>query len=163
MNDMANKLLTIGIRRYLVTQPRTKRTRKAAVYIRERISHYMKIDIDKVRFSRELSDAITMRAKRMLPVKLSIEIEKGIATATPFKEREPQQTPPKTAEKKQAAKAENKEPANKGNAQAAKAKPAPERAQKGPESAARTADAAHIEKSPRNESESTSRTSDSQK
>ena len=76
---MTNKLLTIGIRRYLVTQPRNKRTRKAAYYIRERISHYMKIEMDKVRFGKDLNNAITARAKQMKPVKLNIEIDKGIA------------------------------------------------------------------------------------
>jgi ribosomal protein L31E len=158
MNDMANKLLTIGIRRYLVTQPRTKRTRKAARYIRERVSHYMKISIDKVRLSKALNDAITAHAKRMLPMKLNIEIEKGIATATPFKEQAP-----KAAEQKQAAKAENKEQAKKASAQAAKARPVPERAQKGPEKPARPADASHTEKSPENESGSAPRTANSQK
>lgn len=148
---MTNKLLTIGIRRYLVTQPRNKRTRKAAYYIRERISHYMKIEMDKVRFGKDLNNAITARAKQMKPVKLNIEIDKGIAIATLFKEQAAQKAP-SIAEQKQAAKAESKEQAKKASAQPTKAKPASERTQKISESSARTTSAAQTETSRGNES-----------
>jgi ribosomal protein L31E len=161
---MASKLLTIGIRRYLVTQPRNKRARKAARYIRERISHYMKMDLDKVKFSKELNNLITSQARRMKPVKLNIEIDKGIATAMLFKEQAAQQKAP-AAEQKHAAKAEGKEAAKKGGAQAAKEKAAPERAQKNPENAAQPSGAAHVhtEKSPENGSENATHAGKSQK
>ncbi len=151
MNDMAGKLITIGIRRYLVTQPRTKRTRKAAKYIRERISHYMKIDLDKVKFSKELNDMITARAQRMKPVKLNIEIDKGIATATLFKEQAVQLSATKTAaQKKQPAKVESTAQAKGATQAATKEKPAS--ARKSPERAAENTNMESTVKSPEKES-----------
>ncbi len=155
---MASKLITISIRKYLVTQPRTKRMRKAATYIRERVSHYMKVDLDKVKFSRDLNNEITAHSLRMKPVKLSIDIDKGIATASLFKEQAAKDKTPKASEQKQtahAAKTENKDVEKKGGAQTAKERPAPERAQKRQENATRTADAANMKKSPENERNAT--------
>lgn len=151
MSDMANKLITISIRKYLVTQPRNKRMRKAARFIRERIAHYMKVDIDNVKFGRDLNNEITAHSQRMKPVKLNIDIDKGIATATLFKEQAAQQKAPKASEQKQQAstKMESKD-VKKGSAQTAKEQPVSERVKR-PESAAKNADAARAKKTPENE------------
>lgn len=78
-------LLTINLRRYLVGQPRNKRKYKAIRYIRERISHYTKTDIDNVLLSQELNSLVLRRlAKSMAPVKLTVKIDNGKATAEPF-------------------------------------------------------------------------------
>ncbi len=84
---MANRLITISIRKYLVAQPRTKRARKAVRYIRERIAHFTKLSSDSVKLSPELSAMILKKhARSMLPVKASVSIENGIATVSPLKE-----------------------------------------------------------------------------
>jgi ribosomal protein L31E len=125
---MANKLLTISVRSYLVRQPRTKRMRKIAYYLRDRIAHYTKTDIDKVKFGRDLSNALTAHAKRMTPLKLSIDVDKGITTATLFKEAQQVKAAPKQAEqKKQPAAAEKKEQQAKKAAPSPEQKPAQER------------------------------------
>ena len=97
-------LLTINMRRYLVTQPRNKRKYKAIRYLRERISHYTKTDIDNVLLSQDLNSLILKRAaKSMTPIKLTVKIDNGKATAEPFAtEREAA----KEQEKKEAAKQE---------------------------------------------------------
>ncbi|MCL4389543.1 MAG: hypothetical protein M1528_01465 [Candidatus Marsarchaeota archaeon] len=78
-------LLTINIRRYLVGQPRTKRARKAALYIRERVAHYTKTKIEDVKISQELNNLILKRySKSMSPVRINAKIENGKATAEPF-------------------------------------------------------------------------------
>lgn len=82
---MTDRLLTINIRKYLVTQPRNKRARKMARYLRDRVAHYTKTDIANVRLSQELNTLILKYyAKRMVPVKLNIKIENQIATAIPL-------------------------------------------------------------------------------
>ncbi len=80
-------LLTINMRRYLVTQPRTKRKYKAIRYIRERVSHFTKTDIDNVLLSQDLNVMILKSyASRMAPIRLTVKIDGGKATAEPFKE-----------------------------------------------------------------------------
>ena len=82
---MPSKVLTINIRRYLVKQPRGRRIRKASRYLRERIAHYTKTDLDKVRISRELNNLVVKYYSiKMKPVKVSVNIDAGIATASPF-------------------------------------------------------------------------------
>ncbi|MGI0133436.1 MAG: hypothetical protein ACREBW_00555 [Candidatus Micrarchaeaceae archaeon] len=118
---MANKLLTLNLRKYLVTQPRTKRNTRAVRYIRNRIAHYTKVKTDDVVISQELNSLIFKHyARRMTPLKMNIGIENGRATATPFatqKKPEPVVAPakkgvvkkeekPATEAKKTAAKAE---------------------------------------------------------
>jgi ribosomal protein L31E len=91
---MASRLITIGIRKYLVEQPRTKRARKAVRYVRERIAHYTKTDEENVKLSTSLNELIIKRhAKSMLPVRASISVDKGVVTASPFSEQkaEPKQ------------------------------------------------------------------------
>ncbi len=82
---MQSRVSTIRIRRFLVSQPRTKRQRKAVRYIRERIAHYTKLSPADVKLSTALNNLITKEyARRMTPVKVSISIENGKAMVTPF-------------------------------------------------------------------------------
>ncbi len=95
---MAERLLTIGIRKYLVKQPRTKRTKKAIKYIRERVAHYTKTKVENVKLSQELNQLIHKRyARRMTPVKLNVKIENNIANVTHFSEKA---KPPQAAPEK---------------------------------------------------------------
>ncbi len=110
---MTDRLLTINIRRYLVTQPRTKRARKAAKYLRERIAHYTKIPEENIRFSQELNTMIfKYYLKHMTPVKLKVKIGTDTADVLPFKEGEvakPEVKDAKQEKKPLFAKAEKKE------------------------------------------------------
>lgn len=121
---MASRLITIGIRKYLVGQPRTKRARKAVRYVRERIAHYTKTSEENVKLSTSLSELIIKRhAKSMLPVRASISFDKGIVTASPFSEHGAEQ---KQAEVSTAAKKADVVPAPKAAKEKAEAKaPAP--------------------------------------
>lgn len=97
---MQSRLLTIGIRKYIVTQPRTKRHRKTIAFIKDRIAHYTKTKLENVRISQALNELVFKKyAKSLAPVKVTISFENDIATATPFVEK-------KVEEKKPAAKAE---------------------------------------------------------
>jgi ribosomal protein L31E len=104
---MPNRIITINIRNYLVTQPRNKRTRKAVRYIRERVAHYTKTQEDNVKISKELNERIfKYYSKNMRPVKMTVSIDAGKATATPFSEQKAEQKveqkqESKTSEKKQ--------------------------------------------------------------
>ena len=124
MIDMANRLLTINIRKYLATQPRTRRRNKAVKYIRDRIGHYTKTRVENVKMSQELNEMIFKHySRKMVPVKVNVSIENGIAKATPF------QTMKKEAPKAE-AKAAAPAPAKKAEERKAPAaKPAPKAAQ----------------------------------
>lgn len=81
-------LLTINIRKYLVTQPRNKRARKAVNYIRERVSHYTKTSIENVKLSQDLNSLIVKKfSSKMTPVKLNVRLDGGKAVAEPFAEK----------------------------------------------------------------------------
>lgn len=82
---MVDKLITISIRNYLVERPVRRRPMKIAKYVRERVSHYMKIDQENVKLTGDLNILmIKKHAKSMLPLKLNVKIENGIATVSPF-------------------------------------------------------------------------------
>ncbi len=84
---MANRILTINIRRYLVSHPRRNRHRKTFGYLRERISYYTKVPEENVLISQELNELVTKHnVKHMSPVTVSIAIENGKASVVPFKE-----------------------------------------------------------------------------
>jgi ribosomal protein L31E len=84
---MADRLLTINIRKYLVTQPRPKRAKKAAKYIRERVSHFTKIRQENIRLGNELNNLIFKRYSRtMVPVKVRVKIGTDTADVLPFVE-----------------------------------------------------------------------------
>ncbi len=115
-------LLTINIRKYLVTQPRNKRARKAVSYIRERVSHYTKTSIENVRLSQDLNSLIVKKfSNRMTPVKLNVKLEAGKAVAEPFAERVEKQEEKKEAknvkEKSTPAQAQEPKPVAKQPAQ----------------------------------------------
>ncbi len=101
---MAARLITINVRKYLLTQPETKRRYKAVSFVRERIASQMKSSPGKVRLSGDLNEAITKRFSRhMLPLRVSVTSEKDKISATLFSAA--QEAAPK-AEAKGARKAE---------------------------------------------------------
>jgi hypothetical protein len=98
---MANRLITINVRDYLVNKPVRKRHLKISKYVRSRVAHYTKIDEKNVKISRELGALmVKSHAKSMLPLKLDVSIENGIARVSPF-----------SADKKTAAKGNAAAPA----------------------------------------------------
>ncbi len=100
---MAERLLTINMRRYLVAQHRGKRARKAAGYVRDRVAHYTKTPLEGVALSRELNNSIVKRyAKSMEPLRLKVSIDKGEAKVDFFRESSQQQA--------RSAEAKGKEP-----------------------------------------------------
>ena len=126
---MPERILTISLRQYLSTQPRNKRTRKAVRYVRERIAHYNKVEEKNVRLSTDLNSRIFKSyAKSMSPIKLVVNVDKGIATASDFnaKKEAPKAAQPAKAEKaaptpKPKAQASAKEPAKKSDVKTATA------------------------------------------
>jgi ribosomal protein L31E len=82
---MTDRLITVSIRKYLSAQPRTKRPRKAAAYIKGRIAHYTKIKPENVKISQELNSMILKHyAKKMVPVKCTVKIGTDTAEVMPF-------------------------------------------------------------------------------
>jgi len=82
---METRVLTINLRRYLVGQPRTKRARKAARYLKERIAHYTSMETENVKIDRDLNSMIIKYySKHMKPVKASVKISDGIARVFEF-------------------------------------------------------------------------------
>ncbi len=84
---MADRILTIGVRKYLVNQPRSKRARKAVKYIRDRVSHYTKIKPENIRIGYNLNALIFKKYSRtMVPVKLRVKIGTDTADVLPFED-----------------------------------------------------------------------------
>jgi ribosomal protein L31E len=109
---MVERVMTISLRKYLSGQPRTKRKRKAIRYLRNRIAHYSSVDEENVKISRELNEMVVKHhAKQMSPVKLRVDIEKGIANAKPFEQKvvvaaaQSKQAAPKSADAKKVSQA----------------------------------------------------------
>ncbi len=131
---MADRLITIGIRKYLVKQPRTKRFKKAAGYIRNRVAHYTKLREEDVKISKELNSRIMKHySKTMVPVKLNVKIDGGKAMVSEFgvaakKDAAVPETKAKGGRKQKAAPAEPKQKEN-GKESPAKAakKPSPKK------------------------------------
>jgi ribosomal protein L31E len=85
---MAERILTLNMRKYLVNQPRTKRLRKAIRYVRERVSHFTKIKEENVKISMQLNSVIFKKySKSMPPLKLSVKIGTDTADVFPFSEK----------------------------------------------------------------------------
>ncbi|MEM3841446.1 MAG: hypothetical protein QXN59_02015 [Candidatus Micrarchaeaceae archaeon] len=98
---MAERLITINIRRYLVGQPRTKRFKKAARYIRSRVAHYAKVSEENVKISKELNNRIIKHySKKMVPVKLNVKLDGGKAVVNEFVEKKAEKETQKPAVKK---------------------------------------------------------------
>ncbi|MCL5106298.1 MAG: hypothetical protein M1331_02810 [Candidatus Marsarchaeota archaeon] len=82
---MAHKVFILNIRKYLVTQPRTKRRNKAVKFVRERIAHYTKLPLEAVKIDQTLNSMITkFSARTMNKLKLDVNIENGKAVLTHF-------------------------------------------------------------------------------
>lgn len=114
---MPTKLITINIRRYLVTQPRSRRQKRLSSYVRDRIAHYMKVANENVKIDSEMNNALVKRySKSMLPLKANVNIDNGVAKVSLYSEKKPAEAPKtesKTAPKKQSAKTGPKEEAKK--------------------------------------------------
>lgn len=90
---VANRLLTINIRNYLVGQPRRKRPMRISRYIKERISQQTNIGMENIRISNELNSIILKQhLHSMKKLKVNINVEKEKATVTPFSEKPRPQT-----------------------------------------------------------------------
>ena len=58
---------------------------KISKYVRNRVSHYMKVDEENVKLTGDLNILMIKRhAKSMLPLKVNVKIENGKATVSPF-------------------------------------------------------------------------------
>lgn len=84
---MAERLITINLRKYLVKQPRTKRARKAARYVRERIAHYTKLDPENIKIGYDLNNLIfKYYSRKMLPLKVRVKVGTDTADVLPYVE-----------------------------------------------------------------------------
>ena len=84
---MPERLLTINMRKFLINQPRTKRAKKAAGYVRDRVAHYTKIKPENIKIGYDLNNLIFKEyAKSMRPLKLRVKIGTDTADVLPFKE-----------------------------------------------------------------------------
>jgi len=85
---MQNKLITINMRRYLVTQPRNKRARKAIRFLIDRVAHYTKTPTENVKISMALNSLVMKKYSRdMSPIRVNVGIDNEIATVTQFVDR----------------------------------------------------------------------------
>lgn len=85
---MQNRLITINIRRYLSTQPRTKRINKNVKFLIERVAHLTKTEPGNVRIDQGLNTLIFKKySKTMAPMKVNVNIDNGVATVTQFVEK----------------------------------------------------------------------------
>lgn len=92
---MASRIMTINLRKYLSTQPRTKRIKRGMRYLRERIAHYTKTDEANVKISDELNRMMFKHyIKSMTPVKVNVDITDGIAKVGLFKDASKQAVQP---------------------------------------------------------------------
>jgi ribosomal protein L31E len=123
---MADRLLTINLRNYLVKQSRRRRHMKISKYVRNRVSHYMKVDEENVKLSGDLNILmIKSHSKSMLPLKVNVKVENGRAMVTPFaqaKAAAPASAPKKAEAKAQQAQAGAATPAKPDRKAAAEAK-----------------------------------------
>lgn len=96
--------MTLGIRKYLVKQPRTKRARKAVKFIRNRVAHYTKLSEENVKISPKLNNIIfKYYARHMTPVKLTVKIGTDTADVLPFEEKAATPTGAEAAKKQDKA------------------------------------------------------------
>jgi ribosomal protein L31E len=94
---MPNKLITINIRKYLSTQPRTKRRNKAIKLLKAQVSRLAKVKPEDVRISQSLNSLVFKRySKDLNLVKLNVSVEKDRATVTPFEEKVEKKSDAKT-------------------------------------------------------------------
>jgi ribosomal protein L31E len=85
---MPTRLLTINIRNYLVSQPRRKRPMKISSWVKFRIAQSTNVRTEDVKISKELNSIIMKEhLNSMKKLKVNINIEKNVATVTPFAEK----------------------------------------------------------------------------
>lgn len=85
---MANRLLTINIRDYLIKTPRRKRHMRLSNYIKMRIAKSTNVSADSIKISQDLNSQImTKYLKSMHKLKLNISIEKDRTLVTAFSDR----------------------------------------------------------------------------
>ncbi|MEM0154610.1 MAG: hypothetical protein QW814_02130 [Methanothrix sp.] len=90
---MPAKLITINIRRYLVTQPRSVRQKRLSRYVRERIAHYMKVSEENVKIDTAMNSAMTkVYTKSMMPIKANVNIDNGVAKVSLYSSKKPAET-----------------------------------------------------------------------
>lgn len=95
---MANKLLTINIRKYLATQPRRKRPKRLSRYVRYKIAQSTNVKSSNVKITKELNSIIMKKTLHsMTPLKISVNVEKEGATAMPFESKPKIEEPAKQA------------------------------------------------------------------
>ena len=95
---MQNRLITINIRRYLSTQPRTKRINKCVKFLKERVAHLTKTDPENIRIDQGLNVLIFKKySKTMAPMQVNVCIDNGRATVTQFVEKAVKKAEPKAA------------------------------------------------------------------
>ncbi|MGC8622930.1 MAG: hypothetical protein ACP5UC_03135 [Candidatus Micrarchaeia archaeon] len=82
---MAETLITVNMRNFLLKQARNKRFVRAAGYVREKVAKHMKLSPENVKLSIELNNMIMKHySKSMKKLKLSVSLDNGVATAKPF-------------------------------------------------------------------------------
>lgn len=100
---MANRLLTINVRKYLSKQPRRKRHMKLPKYIRYKVAQATNVRSSNIKISKELNSIMLKRyLHSMERMKVNISIDKEIATVTHFESR----AKPEAAAKQQSGKSD---------------------------------------------------------
>lgn len=85
---MANRLLTINIRDYLVRTPVRKRHMRISNYIKSRIAKSTNVRTGNIKINNDLNALIlTKYLKSMGKLKVNVNIEKDKATVTAFSEK----------------------------------------------------------------------------
>lgn len=106
---MQNRLITINIRKYLSTQPRTKRINKNVKFLIARVAHLTKVAPENVKIDQNLNTLIFKKySKTMVPMKVNVSIDNGMATVTQFAEKTTRKEAPKAEAVKEVKKAEAK-------------------------------------------------------
>jgi hypothetical protein len=87
---MANRLLTINIRDFLIRTPVRKRHMRLSNYIKLRIAKSTNVKAENIKISQDLNSLVmTKYLKSMHKLKVNINIEKEKATVTAFSEKAP--------------------------------------------------------------------------
>ena len=77
---MQNRLITLNLRRYLSTQPRTKRINKCVKFVIARVAHLTKTDPDSIKIDQNLNTLIFKKySKTMVPMRVNVSIDNGKA------------------------------------------------------------------------------------
>jgi len=89
--------------------PVRKRAMRVSRYVKEKIAHYSNVRFDNVKISKELNSLIIKsHVRSMKRLKVNINIDKEIATASPFEQKKASAVAPASAAKGAAPKKEEK-------------------------------------------------------